>query len=310
VRKPIRVLYVMGHGWSGSTILGNLLGELDGFLHAGELRRLWGEALPAGAPCGCGESVGDCPVWSKVLAHSSMAGLDSAEVDGWHRRAVPVRRTLGLLRTRRSRVPGSTDLERYLDAAGRLYRAVAEVTGARVIVDTSKRAGDAAMLLLMPEVEPFFVHLVRDPRAVAHSWARRSESGHGPMATSRDWMAFNLLDAAIRRRAGRGRSMRLRYEDLVADPAASLSSVASLVDEKPETLPFRGPNVALLGVNHGVMGNPSRFATGDVELREDDDWKAAQPPKDRWVVTALTLPLLVRYRYAVLPGAAGARRLP
>jgi hypothetical protein len=295
--EPVRVLYVMGHGWSGSTILGNLLGELEGFFHAGELRRLWGEALPTGAPCGCGQPVKACPVWSKVLAVPSMTNLDPALVDRWHVRATPVRRTLGLLRAHRSRSLGSTDLQRYIDAAGRLYRAVAEVTGARVIVDTSKRSGDGAALLLMPGVQASFVHLVRDPRAVAYSWARRREAGHGPMVTSRDWMAFNLLDEAIRRRADRERSMRLRYEDLMADPAGSLGSVAGLADEKPETLPLRGDHVALLGVNHGVMGNPSRFVTGEVELREDEAWKTAQTVASRQLVTALTLPLLARYGY-------------
>src|SRR5439155_13251896 len=105
----------MGHGWSGSTILGNLLGELEGFFHAGELRRLWGEALPSGAPCGCGAPIGDCPVWSKVLAHPSVASLDPAQVDRWHR-AVRVRRTPRLLRFRRGRPMGRPDLDRYLDA--------------------------------------------------------------------------------------------------------------------------------------------------------------------------------------------------
>jgi hypothetical protein len=294
----------MGHGWSGSTILGNLLGELDGFFHAGELRRLWGEALPAGAPCGCGEPVRACPVWSKVLAHPLMAELDPAVVDRWHVRATPVRRTLDLLRFRPGRPTGRADLDSYLQAASRLYRGIADVTGVRVIVDTSKRSGDAAALLLMPGIEASFLHLVRDPRAVAHSWARRPEVGHGPLATSRDWMAFNLLDGAVRRRAGPGRSMRLRYEDFIRDPAGSLRSVAGLVAEKPETLPLRGDHMALLGVNHGVMGNPSRFMTGEVELREDDDWKTAQSLKDRRLMTALTLPLLHRFGYQV----KGSRR--
>jgi hypothetical protein len=196
---------------------------------------------------------------------------------------------------------GATELSRYLDAAARLYRAVAEATGARVIVDSSKRSGDAAALLLMPDVEASFVHLVRDPRAVAFSWARRRESRHGPASTSRDWMAFNLLDEAVRRRAGKDRSARLRYEDLVADPTAALRNVALLVGERPVSLPVKDGHVAVLGVNHGVMGNPSRFVTGDVALMEDEDWKATQPPRDRWVTTALTLPLLARYGYPLRP---------
>jgi Sulfotransferase family len=302
---PIRVLYVMGHGWSGSTILGNLLGELDGFFHAGELRRLWGEALAANAPCGCGSPVRECRVWSKVLAHPAVAALDPAEVDRWHRRATPVRRTLRLLRMRGEHVYG--DLPAYLNAAEKLYRVVAEVTLSRVIVDTSKRSGDAAALLRMPAVDPFFIHLVRDPRAVAHSWSKRSARGHGPVATSRDWVAFNLLDEAIRRNAGPGRSVRLRYEDLIADPEASLRAVAGLVGERPETIPIRRDRVAVLGLNHGIMGNPSRFANGEVPLREDEAWKRDQPPSERLMVTALTLPLLLLYGY---PVGTAPRRLP
>jgi hypothetical protein len=299
--EPVRVLYVMGHGWSGSTILGNLLGELDGFFHAGELRRLWGEALPAEAPCGCGEPVRACPVWSKVLAHPSMRGLYPAYVPGCQLGSTPVRRTIGLLRFPPGEPTGRTDLDRYVQAVARLYRAAADVSGARVIVDTSKRSGDAAALLLMPEIEASFLHLVRDPRAVAYSWARRREAGHGAVVTSRDWMLFNLLDGAIRRRAGEERSMRLRYEDLMAGPSASLRSVAGLADEKPEALPLRGDHEAVLGVNHGVMGNPSRFVTGTVELREDETWKTAQAPTSRQIVTALTLPLLARYGYRLRP---------
>ena len=304
--EPVRVLYVMGHGWSGSTILGNLLGELDGFFHAGELRRLWGEALPANAPCGCGQPVRECPVWSEVLRHPLVAELDPAEVERWHESA-RVRRTLHLLRLKRGPTGRGPDLDRYLSASANLYRAIAEVTRARMVVDTSKRSGDAAALSLTPGIDAFFVHLVRDPRAVAHSWARRPDGGHGPVATARDWMVFNWLDERVRRGAGKGRSMRLRYEALMAAPAASLQASAGLVGERPETLPLRGDRVALLGENHGVMGNPSRFVTGEVELREDEEWKRAQSPSDRRLVTALTLPLLVRYRYPVV---VAGRRLP
>jgi hypothetical protein len=168
-----------------------------------------------------------------------------------------------------------------------------------MVVDTSKRSGDAAALLLMPGVDPFFVHLVRDPRGVAHSWARRPGAGRGPVATARDWMAFNVLDEAIRRRAGTGRSIRVRYEDLVADPARWLRTMAGLAGHAPSALPVRSDGMAVLGVNHGVMGNPSRFAIGDVPLREDEAWKRDQATGDRVTVTALTLPLLLRYGYPV-----------
>jgi hypothetical protein len=48
---------------------------------------------------------------------------------------------------------------------------------------------------------------------------------------------------------------------------------------------------------HSVSGNPNRFGTGEVELRADEEWRRAMRGRDRGMVTALTWPLLLRYRY-------------
>jgi len=52
-----RVLYILGWGRSGSTVLGNILGEIDGFFSAGELHYLWERSLVEGRACGCGRDV-------------------------------------------------------------------------------------------------------------------------------------------------------------------------------------------------------------------------------------------------------------
>lgn len=41
VGAKIRVLYIVGSGRSGSTIIGNILGRIEGFSHVGELRYIW-----------------------------------------------------------------------------------------------------------------------------------------------------------------------------------------------------------------------------------------------------------------------------
>ena len=52
-----------------------------------------------------------------------------------------------------------------------------------------------------------------------------------------------------------------------------------------------------LAATHSVSGNPNRFGTGEVELRADEEWRRAMRGLDRGMVTALTWPLLLRYRY-------------
>jgi hypothetical protein len=38
----------------------------------------------------------------------------------------------------------------------------------------------------------------------------------------------------------------------------------------------------------------------------DDEWRTGMPPIRRWLVTALTLPLLLRYRYPIRAGTGPA----
>jgi hypothetical protein len=292
----VKVLYLMGHGWSGSTILGNVLGELPGFFHAGELRTIWGEALPEGRMCGCGRPIGECEVWPAVIRAGFGEPItpNPDDVARWHREAVRVRYTRRLLRFR----VGWPVLDAYVPIAARLYRTIGEVSGARVVVDSSKRTGDAAILRLMEGIDPYFVHLVRDPRAVAFSWRKRDPK-HGPIRTMREWMVANLSDETVRRRYPPGRSIRVRYEDFVARPRETVESIARLVGEHPASLPFHGEHAVELGIHHTVGGNPSRFDAGRVELRDDSEWRTRLARRDRFVVTALGWPLMLRYRYGL-----------
>ena len=60
-----------------------------------------------------------------------------------------------------------------------------------------------------------------------------------------------------------------------------------------------------------VSGNPVRTVGGLVNVQNDAEWEKLMPNRDKWVVTALTLPLLVRYGYVPLRllRAASAHRL-
>ena len=50
------VVYIVGWGRSGSTLLTAVLGELDGAFAAGELRMLWGRGVIGRRLCGCGRA--------------------------------------------------------------------------------------------------------------------------------------------------------------------------------------------------------------------------------------------------------------
>lgn len=56
-----------------------------------------------------------------------------------------------------------------------------------------------------------------------------------------------------------------------------------------------------LGRDHTLGGNPMRELVGDVPIRLDEEWLTAMSAPDRRVVTAVSLPGLLRYGYLRRP---------
>lgn len=302
-----KVVLIMGRGRSGSTLLDNLLGEFEGFFSAGEVHNLWKRGLAQRRKCGCGRSLPECSVWSSVLARASLRARPlpaPQQVIEWQEKIVQPRNEPRLLRVQDSRGAGWDELDSYVSVLGAIYRALADVTGARVVIDSSKRPTHGMLLELVPGITPYFIHLVRDPRAVAFSRRRikhnvdRNMRQHTAWHSASLWRKRNRVAQAIVRRAPH-RSMVLRYEDFVARPEEALTAITALVGEQVDGVPFLDGRSAVVDVNHSTSGNPSRFRSGRIDIRADDEWRAGQRALDRTIVTALTLPSLRHYGYPI-----------
>jgi Sulfotransferase family len=309
--SEVKVLFILGRGRSGSTVLDNLLGELDGFLSTGELHNVWKRGLVLGRSCGCGRPLPRCDMWSAVLAHGFgdlEDGLDPRQVVEWQSEVVDPSRMRRLLRAEPTTMCGWRALERYVATSARLYAGLREVTGARVIVDSSKRPTYGALLRLIPGIDPYFVHLVRDPRAVAFSRGRHKMNDDREMrrqsvpVTAVTWARRNRAARAVCAMHPPERSMLLRYEDFVRMPADSIREIATFVGEGVEGLSLSDEGTARLGANHTASGNPSRFSHGIIEIRLDDEWLTRQKVVDRLLATSLTIPALRRYGYPLRVG--------
>jgi hypothetical protein len=307
-----KILYIVGWGRSGSTLLDILLGQIDGFASTGELRYIWERGVIGDWICGCQRSVKTCPLWSEVLdAVIATRVEDARTIVRWQQQATRFRHTPRLLHRTPSDVGKEDALRSYISVMQRLYSAIGEATGARVIVDSSKRPSDAAALALAPDLELYVVHLVRDPRAVAHSWLR-SQPGidrHGVVNSTMSWLAWNVMSDGVRSKLPR-RSMLVRYETFVQDPRSTLGRIVELVGEDPSHVPQAHGRVFDVRETHTVSGNPRRFHSGLMEVRPDDEWRDHLSAGRMVGATALALPLLRRYGYPVIANRDGTRHEP
>ncbi len=293
------VLYLMGKGRSGSTLLSMALGELDGFFAAGELRFFWRRGVVEGRRCACGRPVPECEVWGPVAQR--LIDLDAEAVA---RDAEAVYRWAAAPRLLAGRTWAA--LARWSAATQQLVAAITEVTGAEVIVDSSKWPTDPGVLGQVDGVHPTSVLLVRDPRAVAWSWQRTK--AHHDLDQPRDmdrypawhsglsWTARNLV-AEVATRRSPGPRTTLRYEDFVADPRAALLALGDLVGRTPDVEAVLDDRTLSVTQGHTLAGNPDRFGPAEVTIRADDEWRTGLSPRDRRTVDALTWPLRRRYGY-------------
>lgn len=299
-----KILYVAGIGRNGGTILDRILGHVPGFVSTGELRFVWLKGVLGNELCNCGRSFRECPFWTEVgqRAFGGWTTPFAEEMRAASERADPSRHVASwLLPTSAFR----TRVAPYVEALGRLHDAVAEVSHARVVVNSSKFAGYGFGLIASARAPVYVLHLVRDPRATAYSWSkvvRKPEVPEGEaflrrfgtLSAALQWNYRNLAAEWLRARAAA--YLRLDYRLFASSPRAVVAGLAEWIGEPSESLPFDGESIARLGDCHVQSGNPSRFRTGAVPIEPDEEWRRRMPFGAKAAVTALTWPVALRYR--------------
>ncbi len=310
---PVKVIYIAGAGRSGSTVLGRVLGQVPGFLAAGELRYVWRRGLVEDRLCGCGRPFLQCPFWERVL-QEGFGGPDGVDLPG----ALAAERAVARVRHLPAALAAGNDgherspvVEAHRRRLATLYRAIRAVSGCRAIVDSSKLPLYGHLLASVPGIDLHVVHLVRDPRATAFSWLRAKAQPDGLASGLMErraawksallWDVWNAAALALFSRHP-GRYQRLRYEDFVARPQETVAAVLAGAGHPGEAPAFLDSHRIVLDAGHSPAGNPDRLRTGPTELRPDLGWVSGLSPSDRTLVTATTAPLLALFGYRLAVG--------
>jgi hypothetical protein len=306
-------------GRSGSTLLDRTLDQLPGVCSVGETTYIWDRGLRDNVLCACGETFRNCTFWAEV-GRVGFGGWETFEVE----------RVLKLQhRVQRNRyipaflLPSAApafqrEQATYAEYVGRLYSAIAKVAGADVVVDGTKIPAGAYMAWRTPGVTLLLLHLVRDPRAVAYSWTKKvrrpevvDEDAYLPIYTAQKTsLRYDFYHAAYELLSRRGvPTMRLRYEDFVADPPGNVRRLAEFAGLSPTAsdLAFVQADSVELGIGHSPSGNPMRFHRGRLPVHLDDAWRSKYPIAPRRSVSILTAPLRLRYGYVSFHKGSGCR---
>ncbi len=276
------LVYIGGSGRSGSTLLDLLLNNNPYVQSTGEIHRLNHYARENTEACTCGEPVASCPFWLEVeqefirqngtgeaspLKHHEMMLIPEAvpAAAGLLQKAVLGTSWKGLHDALLPRIgPAHAEAARNSTL---WYAAIRKVSGAPIIVDSTKDARRLKTLYFSDPARYRLIYMVRDGRAVAASAMRRD--GVTMDTAAKDWASAIRRSEWAQRGIPPGQRAVLVYEELCREPERELRRICSFLG-----VPFSAQMLELRKQeSHNIGGNPMRFRTGEQTIRLDERWR-------------------------------------
>ncbi len=297
-----KLVYILGAGHCGSTVLSRLLGEMPGFFNVGEAgRHLFAQetAEAEKSPCGCGQPAGQCNFWAEIIS-----GISPQVRSYWRwarrsrflkfRALIPALQKQLYRSLEDGRRPRS-DLADVAFSMAATYERIGRKANGKIVVDSSKNGIMAALLAATPNIELYILHLARHPYGVVSSYERPKTGARAismpKCILTKCWHDYLRLEL-VKRRACWHRT--LLYEDLVKNPTAVLNGLAEQIIGTRVELPFLRGKEAALGLQHDLEGNPRVPRSGRLEIRQGECQLGAWKRRAIWLTT---FPLLWRYGY-------------
>jgi len=281
--NKVNFIYLLGAGRSGTTLLAILLNNHEKIETLGEMHQFY-EFLEEGKNCSCGERLQHCLVWKNIQTKISLEEistrrklLEEAETHG----KIPK-----LLLTK------STNLQ-YLQVQEELFLQLQQQRKSEWFLDSSKYIARYLLLKKSKKLNLRGIYIVRDPRGVVYSFQKKVQTSKPPLSAL---LYYNLINffGEIVYRLDKG-ILKIRYEDLVEKPEATLAKIYTHIFEEKttaEVLPqyFKMPHI--------VGGNRMK-AKKEIKIQPDRKWKSMVKSK-QILYYILSLPFVLMNRNKII----------
>lgn len=255
-----KIIYIVGCGRSGSTLLGFALGNAVGALDLGEVIEF---ARFQGKPNGFGAETENYKYWQNILLgiEAELGPLDfesirrmQMEVDS-HASFLPVLLS-GDHYPRKSYVP----YQKYVKT---LYEAILKDERHDVFVVGSKYPSRLLHLRrIFSDRGIHVIHLIRNPVDLVQAFQNKEQGKTKSFwQTMLYYFVINIFSILASQGLGKGRYLRVHYEDLIAAPENELTRIGSAFDI--DTAPAIEKIRKGLPLERGYVFNGNRMRMND-----------------------------------------------
>ena len=219
-----KIIYIIGAGRSGTTLLDIILGNNPKLFSAGELNRF---PIRNGACPNIGKETAAYKYWeafkTDFLSHHKDYRLDEINknlINKYEYHSAILRIIFGS--------KSSKSRERYVDYLRNFFDTLSEKVDKEIIVDSSKYPCRGYFISQLYKSDISFIYIKRNPVDVSHSFAKKDLE-----QPPKSWFMTNLYlfcvnhlcNYILYKVKNNSKVVRIKYDSLVADPVQTLTTI-------------------------------------------------------------------------------------
>lgn len=252
----MKIIYVLGDGRSGSTLLDSVLSNTEDSISVGECYRFWKRYYSFDTKCGCGNKIEECFLWRQI--HLSLSKIEGYNPNQFWNQVQFLLKYKNVLKI--NELLKKQEFKLFKIVVENFYQSIFEITNKSVIIDSSKNFGWLYILLEINNFDIEIIHIERNLQSVANSWKKKvmlpeyyDKEILMPIKSNftilKSWYKVKYLSSKLK---SRKEYSFIKYEEFIKNPNELISEINSKFNFNIQI------DYLKIQENHSIGGNPMR----------------------------------------------------
>ena len=287
MKKKINIIYLLGAGRSGTTMLTTVLNNHPKIFAVGEMHQFL-DYVKDNKDCSCGAFLTDCLFWSQILQEIDVSKINNPEVVSFSNE---LEKHYNIPRHFINRVPNRS----YSTIIDTVFETINRKVETPWILDSSKYIARYLLLKKNKNLNVKGIYMVRDIRGVIHSFGKNVQTPKKPLQAITYYCLINLWGELVN--AFHRQVIKIRYEDFVDNPESVLKKIETHVFGEASLAPLKLKENTF-DIPHIIAGNRLR-SEKKIAIKKDIAWKENINRTKQIMYYILAFPFMILNKYKV-----------
>ena len=298
--QNIKLVYLTGMWRSGGTVLGRILDCSKQIIFVGNLKDFWRKGLKRNNKCSCGERFENCSFWKEVTKEYRKS-FPSDNFEELNKKFQQIEKWSNFFELKKIVLNKKESflkpaLYKYTEHNEKLYKIISNLSGKKIIVDSSRNTGRLLALSLINNLELFPINIIRDPRGVLNSLINKDISNykeirHSSILNLLQWNIKNYFSVDIMKKLNTSGGMYVLYKNFSSCSSELVEKLKTIFNCELNYNLDNGKFSIIVETGHLFSGNRKRHTSGKITIKEDIEWKEELSLLHKALTFIISLPL-------------------